>query len=102
MREKLTNVHFPVLPLENITVDLETHSLGLNDVKGFHIFPKFKAWFRFLHQVGKVIMSAFRRGDAISPRIVDWSIRKRWEGGRGYGELGFTRAIGNFIRRWIV
>ena len=36
----LTDVHFPLLPLELVAVHLETGTLGLDDMKGLQIVPK--------------------------------------------------------------
>jgi hypothetical protein len=96
---KPTDVHFPVLPFENVTVDLETHSFGLNNVKWFQVFPKFEPWFRLLHQIRKVIISTLRRKNAVPARIIDHPFLKRREGGRRNGELGFT-TFSSLVRRW--
>jgi len=37
--ERLTNVHLPILPFQNVAIHLEAHTFRLHYMEGFHIFP---------------------------------------------------------------
>ena len=53
----LTDVHFPLLPLELVAVHLETDTLGLDDMKEFQIVPKLEISIIFSCEVGEDIKS---------------------------------------------
>jgi len=66
----LTNVHFPLLPLELVAVHLETNTFGLNDVQGFHIVPELEILIILGDEVGEEVKSPGWRWDALSVGVI--------------------------------
>jgi len=62
----LTDVHFPLLPLELVAVHLETDTFGLNDMKGLQIVPNLEIFIIFGDEIGKEIKSPGWGWDALS------------------------------------
>ena len=54
----LTDVHFPLLPLELVVVHLETDTFGLNDMEGLQIIPNLEFFIIFGDEVGEDIKSS--------------------------------------------
>lgn len=51
----LTNVHFPLLPLELIPAHLETNAFRLNDMEGFYIIPELEVFIILDDEVGEEV-----------------------------------------------
>jgi hypothetical protein len=60
-------MHFPVLPLQDMAVDLEADALGLHDMERLQVCPwVISTFLRLFHQVGEEIPGPARRGDTLA------------------------------------
>ena len=66
----LTNVHFPLLPLELVALHLETNTFGLNYMQGFHIVPKLKIGITLDDEVGEEVKPPIWRWDTLSIGVI--------------------------------
>ena len=66
----LTDVHFPLLPLELVVVHLETDTFGLNDMKGLQIIPNLEVFLIFGDEVGEEIKSPGWGWDTLSIGVI--------------------------------
>jgi hypothetical protein len=72
LRERglLTNVHLPLLPLELVSIHLETDPLGLDNVKGLQIIPNLEIFITFGDEVWEEIKSLGRRRDTFPVGVI--------------------------------
>lgn len=65
----LTDVHLPILPLQNVPIHLEADSFRLDDMERLDIRSgMIAALFGFLHQIREEIPGFPRRRDTLTPR----------------------------------
>jgi len=66
----LTNVHFPLLPLELVAAHLETNAFWLNDMQGLHIIPKLEIGIALGDEVREKVKPPSWRGDTLSIGVI--------------------------------
>ena len=85
----LTNVHFPLLPLELVAVHLETDTFRLKDVEGFQVVPKFEILIVLGDEVREEVKPLGGRWDALSTRVIQCRDIQRVRSCCGRGKFMF-------------
>ena len=66
----LTDMHFPLLPLELVAIQLETDAFWLKDMQGLQIIPNLEILIIFGDEVGEEVESLGWRWDSLPIRVI--------------------------------